>query len=57
MYLDRTPNEDDYEELSSISAGILGDIEVKHVEELCEYTKDKPIQLNGLDAFVYHRRE
>jgi hypothetical protein len=57
MFLDRIPNDDDYEALSDISGEILGDIEFNSVEELCEYTIEKPIPLNGLDAFVYSRKE
>jgi hypothetical protein len=57
MYLDRIPNEEDHEELSDISAGILGDIDFDSVEEICEYNNEKPIRLNGLDFFVYLRKE
>ena len=57
MFLDREPDENDYEELSSISGEILGDIEFRRVEELCEYNSEKPIKLLGLDSFVYIRKE
>jgi len=57
MFLDRIPNGGDYDELSTISGEILADIEFKNVEELCEYTMDKPISLNGFDALVYSRKE
>jgi hypothetical protein len=56
MYLDRMPNEMDYEELSDISAQILGDVEFTKVEELCEYHEGK-ISLGNLDFFVYMRKE
>jgi hypothetical protein len=56
MYLDKSPNEDDYEELSDITGEILADIEFNNVKELCEYSESK-IDLGGLDAFVYMRKE
>jgi hypothetical protein len=56
MYLDQSPNEDDYEELSDITGEILADIEFNNVEELCEFSESK-IDLGGLDAFVYMRKE
>ena len=57
MYLDRPPTESDYDELSAISGEILGDIDFASVEEICEYNVDPKYQLDGLDRFVYSRKE
>lgn len=56
MYLDRKPVKDDYEILSEISGEILADIQVKKVEELCEYSASD-LYLGDLDVFVYVRKE
>lgn len=56
-YLDREPNEDDYENISDVTAEVLGDIDFSEVEEKCIFSKDALLKLDNLDSWVYKRKE
>ena len=56
-YLDREPNEDDYENISEVTTEILADINFSEVEELCKYTDEQINCLNNFDSWVYIRQE
>ena len=56
-YLDRAPNEFDYENIRDVTGEVLGDIEFLEVEEKCVFTKDPIGDLYNLDVWVYARKE
>ncbi len=56
-YLDREPNEEDYENISEVTAEICADIDFQEVEELCIFTKEPINKLDNLVSWVYMRRE
>jgi hypothetical protein len=56
FYLDREPNDDDYESVSDVCAEVLGDIEFQKIEEICEYTTKSFSEL-APNNFVYLRKE
>ncbi|OMQ12523.1 hypothetical protein [[Flexibacter] sp. ATCC 35103] len=56
-YLDREPNEDDYEILSDVTGEILSDIDFLEVEEKCVFSNETFLNLETLDSWVYKRKE
>ncbi|WP_077415270.1 hypothetical protein [Chryseobacterium sp. JV274] len=56
-YLDREPIEDDYENISEVTAEVSSDINFKEVEELCTYTNEPFSKLDNLVSWVYIRKE
>jgi len=56
-YLDREPNEDDYENISDVTTEVLADIDFSEVEEKCIFSKDALLKLDNLDSWVYKRKE
>lgn len=56
-YLDREPVEDDYESISEVTSEVIADIDFQEVEELCIYSQDPISKLDGLNSWVYTRRE
>jgi hypothetical protein len=56
-YLDREPNDDDFESISDVTGQILADINFSEVEEHCIYTLEPFRNLNGLTSWVYMRKE
>ena len=56
-YLDREPNESDYENISEVTASVCADIEFSEVEEICEYLENPYLKVNSLDGWVYIRQE
>jgi len=56
-YLDKQPDEDDYENLGEIAGYIMGDIDFESVEEICQYTSLPLSKLDPLDTFIYMRKE
>lgn len=56
-YLDREPNDNDYENLSDVTGEVCSDIAFEEVEEMCKYSLDPFPKLDNLDSWVYVRRE
>lgn len=56
-YLEREPNENDYENIKEVTSEVLADIEFNEVEELCIFTKEPISKLNNLKSWVYIRQE
>lgn len=56
-YLDREPNEDDYENISEVVGEICSDIPFKTVEENCIFTLQPFSELDYLNSWVYMRKE
>lgn len=56
-YLDREPNDDDYENISDVTGEVCADISFKRVEEICKFTLDPFSKLDNLDSWVYMRKE
>lgn len=56
-YLDREPNEDDYENISEVTGEVCGDVEFTEVEEECVFTLEPISQLDNLESWVYIRKE
>ncbi len=56
-YLDREPNDGDYENISEVTSEVCADIDFEEVEEICQYTLDPFFKLNSLDSWVYMRQE
>jgi hypothetical protein len=56
-YLDREPNDYDYENLSDVTSEVLGDVNFSEVEEICCFSKDLIKNLDCLDSWVYVRKE
>jgi hypothetical protein len=56
-YLDREPVEDDYESISELTTEVIADIDFQEVEELCIYSQDPISKLDGLNSWVYIRKE
>ncbi len=55
-YLDRQPNDTDYESISDVAAEICADMDfISEVEELCIYTEEPLIKLDNLESWVYIR--
>lgn len=56
-YLDKEPDEEDYENLSEVTAEVCADINFTEVDELCIYTKEPFSKLDNLASWVYMRKE
>lgn len=56
-YLDREPNEDDYENISEVTTEVCADINFIKVEELCIFTEKPFSELDNLNSWVYIRKE
>lgn len=56
-YLDREPNEIDYENISCVTGEVCADIDFKKTEELCILSKEPISKLKNLNAWVYARKE
>lgn len=56
-YLDREPNEDDYESISEVTTEVCADINFQEVEEHCIFTKEPTNKLDNLVSWVYMRKE
>lgn len=56
-YLDRVPNEDDYEIISIVVTEIIADIEFKDQEEKCIFSTEPISKLDNLMNWVYVRKE
>lgn len=57
FYLNREPNEDDYENISVVTTEILADINFVEVEERCFFSDQIIVNLDNLDSWVYVRKE
>lgn len=56
-YLDREPDEDDYESISDVVGEVCSDIYFQEVEELCIFAKEPINKLDNLVSWVYIRKE
>lgn len=56
-YLDREPNDNDYENVSEVTSEVCADIEFGEVEEICLFTLDPFSKLDSLESWVYMRKE
>lgn len=56
-YLDREPDEEDYENISLVTTYICADIKFSKAEEICIYSKEPFRNLDSLNAWVYMRKE
>lgn len=56
-YLDKEPDEEDYENLNGITGEVCADIEFTEVEERCIFTLESFSKLDNLDSWVYIRKE
>ncbi|HOY96206.1 MAG TPA: hypothetical protein PK509_10730 [Catalimonadaceae bacterium] len=56
-YLDREPNDDDYENLSDVTGEVCSDIAFKEVEEICKFSLEPFSKLDNLESWVYIRKE
>lgn len=56
-YLDREPNEDDYENISEVTSEMCADIDFEKVKERCVYTNKTISELDSLVSWVYIRKE
>ena len=56
-YLDREPNEDDYENISDVAGEVCSDVAFLEVEEICKFTLEPFSKLDNLESWVYIRQE
>ena len=56
-YLDRDPNEDDYENISDVVGEVCSDIDFSEVEEICFFSKEPISKLDNLNSWAYLRKE
>ena len=56
-YLDREPQQDDYDNISEVTSEVCADINFIEVEELCIFTKEPFSKLDYLTSWVYMRKE
>ncbi|TDP61906.1 hypothetical protein [Flavobacterium dankookense] len=56
-YLDRKPNEDDYENIAVVTAEVISDINFMEIEENCIYSLEPISKLDNLMSWVYVRKE
>jgi hypothetical protein len=57
FYLDREPNETDYEIISEVATEVCADINFMGVEEICVFSTEPIAKLDSLIAWVYVRKE
>lgn len=59
-YLNREPEEDDYESVSEVMAEFISQfshLEFEELKEQCQYSNLSKSQLDSLDGFVYSKKE
>ncbi|WP_261510115.1 hypothetical protein [Chryseobacterium paludis] len=56
-YLDKEPEEEDYENIAEVTSEVCSDINFSTVEELCIYTNEPFSKLDNLVSWVYMRKE
>ena len=56
-YLDREPNEGDYENISEVASEVCADINFLKVEENCIFSLEPITKLDNLKSWVYIRKE
>jgi len=56
-YLDREPNEDDYENISEVTSEVCADINFTEIKEECIFTLEPISKLDNLKSWVYIRKE
>lgn len=56
-YLDREPDQDDYDNISEVTSEVIADINFAKVEEVCIFSKKPFSELDSLDSWVYMRKE
>lgn len=59
-YLNRKPNQHDYDSASSVMAEFISNFkftEFEEVKEECQYCELPPSELDVLDGFIYFRKE
>jgi F0F1-type ATP synthase gamma subunit len=57
VYLESSPTEDDFENLSEITTEVLADIEFENVEEICQKYTGALSEISYLGTCVYMRKE
>jgi hypothetical protein len=56
-YLDREPNESDYESIREVTTEVCADINFTEVEELCIFSNEPFSKLDYLETWIYMRKE
>ncbi|MBT2622619.1 hypothetical protein [Chryseobacterium sp. ISL-6] len=56
-YLDKEPEEEDYENIAEVTSEVCSDINFSTVEEFCIYTNEPFSKLDNLVSWVYMRKE
>jgi hypothetical protein len=56
-YLDREPNEEDYENIREVTSEVFADIDFIEVEEHCLFSAESISKLDHLNAWCYIRKE
>jgi hypothetical protein len=57
FYLDREPNDNDYETISDVAGEVCADINFIKVEEICIFSNEPFSKLDNLKTWVYVRKE
>jgi hypothetical protein len=57
FYLDREPNDNDYEIISEVAGEVCADINFLKVEEVCLFSNESFSTLDSLETWVYMRKE
>jgi hypothetical protein len=57
VYLDTSPTEADFENLSEITTEVLADIEFENVEEICQKHIGSLSEISDMGTCVYMRKE
>jgi hypothetical protein len=57
FYLDREPNEEDYENISEVTTEVCADLNFSEVEAFCMFTNEPFSKLDSLTTWVYMRKE
>jgi hypothetical protein len=55
-YLDRQPNDEDFESISDVTGKVRGDINFSEVEKLCIFTSELVSKLDNLVSWVYIKK-
>ncbi|TGM99606.1 hypothetical protein [Leptospira dzoumogneensis] len=56
-YLDREPEDSDYENLSEVTSNVLADLNFQKVEEVCLYFADSLSNIKNKGIWIYERKE
>ncbi|MFN5417650.1 MAG: hypothetical protein ACK5B9_11385 [Flavobacteriia bacterium] len=56
-YLDKEPDEEDYENIREVTSEVCADINFTEVEEFCVFSDENISNLNSLSSWVYLRKE